>query len=166
MGKRFLRENRSYLAKRSFAVTYPDFEARWKNSGGAKRANYGLFRHALCALIGVPAPDPTTDNPTEDAYVLERAVTFLDGATGPTPKPAPDESTSTNAAVLCWKLSKDGPSLRRTRPTSRKKLTWLNWACRPKNGEKSRPARYAKVGADDAPPPPAGPWLRPRSAAQ
>jgi len=67
-------------------VTYPEFDACWKQSGGAERANYGLFLHELCALIGVPAPDPTTDNPAEDAYVLERAVTFLDSITGPTPK--------------------------------------------------------------------------------
>ncbi len=61
-------------------MTYPDFEARWKNSGGAERANYGLFLTNFCDLLGVPQPDPTTDNPTQDAYVLERAVTFDDGA--------------------------------------------------------------------------------------
>ena len=61
-------------------MTYPDFETRWKQSGGAERANYGLFLQDLCDLIGVPRPDPTTDNPAQDAYVLERAVTFQDGA--------------------------------------------------------------------------------------
>ena len=60
-------------------MTYPDFETRWKQSGGAERANYGLFLQDLCDLIGVPRPDPTTDNPAQDAYVLERAVTFQDG---------------------------------------------------------------------------------------
>ncbi|UOR03728.1 class I SAM-dependent DNA methyltransferase [Hymenobacter aerilatus] len=61
-------------------MTYPEFEARWKNSGGAERANYGLFLQDLCDLLGVPRPDATTDNPAQDAYVLERAVTFDDGA--------------------------------------------------------------------------------------
>ncbi|WP_082455741.1 class I SAM-dependent DNA methyltransferase [Hymenobacter sp. AT01-02] len=61
-------------------MTYPDFEARWKNSGGAERANYGLFLQDLCDLLEVPRPDPTTDDPTQDSYVLERAVQFNDGA--------------------------------------------------------------------------------------
>ncbi|GAB4015270.1 hypothetical protein GCM10028808_40120 [Spirosoma migulaei] len=60
-------------------MTYSEFETRWKQSGGAERANYGLFLQDLCDLIGVPRPDPTTDNPTQDAYVLERAVEFADG---------------------------------------------------------------------------------------
>ena len=61
-------------------MIFPDFAARWQKSGGAERANYGLFLQDLCDLIGVPKPDPTTDNPTQDQYVLERAVTFQDGA--------------------------------------------------------------------------------------
>ncbi|GAA3995998.1 hypothetical protein GCM10022408_03210 [Hymenobacter fastidiosus] len=60
-------------------MTYPDFEARWKPAGGAERANYGLFLQDLCDLLGVPRPDPTTDDPAQDAYVLERAVQFNDG---------------------------------------------------------------------------------------
>lgn len=63
-------------------MTYPDFEARWKPAGGAERANYGLFLQDLCDLIGVPRPDPTTNNPAQDAYVLERAVDFADGTSG------------------------------------------------------------------------------------
>ena len=59
-------------------MTYPEFEARWKPAGGAERANYSLFLQDLCDLIGVPRPDPTTDNPAQDAYVLERAVEFND----------------------------------------------------------------------------------------
>ena len=59
-------------------MTYPEFETRWKPAGGAERANYGLFLQDLCDLIGVPRPDPTTDNPAQDAYVLERAVEFND----------------------------------------------------------------------------------------
>jgi hypothetical protein len=61
-------------------VTYPDFEARWVRSGGAEHANYGLFLQDLCDLLAVPRPDPTTDDPTQDAYVFERGVSFDDGA--------------------------------------------------------------------------------------
>ena len=61
-------------------MTYPEFEARWQSSGGAERANYGLFLTDFCDLLGVPRPDATTDSPAQDAYVLERAVTFDDGA--------------------------------------------------------------------------------------
>ncbi|WP_242509993.1 type IIL restriction-modification enzyme MmeI [Hymenobacter persicinus] len=61
-------------------MTYSDFEARWQKSGGAERANYGLFLQDLCDLLGVPRPDPTTDSPAQDQYVLERAVQFQDGA--------------------------------------------------------------------------------------
>ena len=61
-------------------MIYTDFETRWKPSGGAERAYYGLFLQDLCDLIGVPRPDPTTNNPAQDAYVLERAVEFNDGA--------------------------------------------------------------------------------------
>jgi hypothetical protein len=60
-------------------VHYIDFETRWLKSGGAERANYGLFLQDLCDLLDVPRPDPTTDSPAQDAYVLERAVTFEDG---------------------------------------------------------------------------------------
>lgn len=60
-------------------MNYPDFEARWKPAGGAERANYGLFLQDLCDLLAVPRPDPTTDQPAQDAYVLERAVEFNDG---------------------------------------------------------------------------------------
>ncbi|OGX92085.1 DNA methyltransferase [Hymenobacter coccineus] len=74
MGELNLREKRVFCA-----VQYQDFESRWRKSGGAERANYGLFLQDFCDLLGVPRPDPTTDNPAQDAYVLERAVTFDDG---------------------------------------------------------------------------------------
>ena len=59
---------------------YPEFEARWQPSGGAERADYSLFLTDLCDLMGMPHPDATTDSPAQDAYMLERAVTFDDGA--------------------------------------------------------------------------------------
>jgi hypothetical protein len=60
-------------------VQYIDFENRWLKSGGAERANYAPFLQELCDLLGVPRPDGTTDNPAQDAYVFERAVTFNEG---------------------------------------------------------------------------------------
>ncbi|AMJ64052.1 hypothetical protein AXW84_00360 (plasmid) [Hymenobacter sp. PAMC 26628] len=65
---------------RAISVTYSNFETRWLRSGGAEHANYGLFLQDLCDLLDVPRPDPTTDDPTQDAYVFERGVTFDDGA--------------------------------------------------------------------------------------
>ena len=62
-------------------VTYAEFEKRgWHASGGAERANYNGFIDDLCDLLAVPRPDPTTDDPAQDAYVIERAVTFNNGA--------------------------------------------------------------------------------------
>lgn len=61
-------------------MTYPEFEGRWRPTGGAERANYALFLQDLCDLLQVPRPDPTTDNPAQDQYVLERAVEFRDGS--------------------------------------------------------------------------------------
>ena len=60
-------------------MNFSEFESRWLKAGGAERANYSLFLQDLCDLLGVPRPDPTTDSPAQDAYVLERAVAFDDG---------------------------------------------------------------------------------------
>lgn len=66
-----------------FPVNYPEFEARWEVSGGAERANYGLFLTDFCDLLGVPRPEPKTDDPAQDAYVLERDVLFDNGTGKP-----------------------------------------------------------------------------------
>lgn len=60
-------------------MTFSEFETRWKEAGGAERANYGLFLQDLCDLIGVARPNPTTANPSRDDYVLERTVDFQNG---------------------------------------------------------------------------------------
>jgi len=39
------------------ATGIEDFITRWRNSGGAERANYALFLSELCDLLGVPRPD-------------------------------------------------------------------------------------------------------------
>jgi len=74
-------------------VPIPDtdsFIARWSSSGAAERANYQLFLSELCDLIGVPRPDPTKPDDSENAYVFERNVTFHH----------PDGSTSTGRIDL------------------------------------------------------------------
>ena len=52
------------------------FIARWSAAQAAERANYALFLSELCDLLGVPRPDPATDDSAHNAYVFERAVTF------------------------------------------------------------------------------------------
>ena len=61
------------------------FIARWSRSGSAERANYQSFLIDLCALLGVPRPEPTGPDDRDNAYVFERAVTFDngDGTTSP-----------------------------------------------------------------------------------
>jgi len=59
------------------------FIADWSASGGAERANFPSFAHGLCDILGVPHPEPTKPNVSENAYVFERDVEFhnLDGST-------------------------------------------------------------------------------------
>jgi hypothetical protein len=62
------------------------FITRWTaRSGGAERANYGLFLIELCDLIGVARPDPAGAETELNEYVFERAVRFHhdDGTTSP-----------------------------------------------------------------------------------
>ena len=56
-----------------------DFIARWEASGSAERANYTMFLTELCALLGVPGPEPTRPDDRDNAYVFERAVPMDDG---------------------------------------------------------------------------------------
>jgi len=110
-------------------VTYLEFEARWKNSGGAERANYGLFLQDLCDLLEVPRPDPTTDNPAQDQYVLERAVQFNDG-----------QKKSTGRIDLykrgCFVLeTKQGTDT----PTSKRSWTAPSWASPARSAARATP---------------------------
>ena len=59
------------------------FVARWQASEAAERANYQLFLSELCGLLGVPQPEPTKADVSQNAYVFERDVTFQnpDGTT-------------------------------------------------------------------------------------
>jgi hypothetical protein len=51
-----------------------EFIEVWEKSGGAERSNYVLFLTQLCGILGVPAPQPKSPDPAQDAYVLERDV--------------------------------------------------------------------------------------------
>lgn len=59
--------------------TVAAFLARWQASGGSERANYQLFITELCALLGVPLPDPARDDTRDNAYVFERRIVFAHG---------------------------------------------------------------------------------------
>ena len=61
------------------------FVTRWSASEAAERANCQPFLAELCDLIGVPKPEPTKADNTQNAYVFERDVTFhnQDGTTSP-----------------------------------------------------------------------------------
>ena len=52
------------------------FIARWAHASAAERANYAMFLTELADVLGVPRPDPATDDTALNAYVFERAVTF------------------------------------------------------------------------------------------
>lgn len=55
------------------------FIARWAGAGGSESANYGLFVQELCRLLGVPEPDPASEDTRDNAYVFQRRVTFRHG---------------------------------------------------------------------------------------
>ena len=63
----------------------PDaFLAHWSRSGAAERANFPPFAEQLCALLGVPGPDPVVEEEDANTYVLDKTVTahYADGTTG------------------------------------------------------------------------------------
>jgi hypothetical protein len=53
--------------------------ARWRRAGGSERANRQLFVGELCALLGLPAPQPAQGDERDDAYVFERRIRFAHG---------------------------------------------------------------------------------------
>ena len=55
------------------------FIQRWCAANGSERANYQLFVTELCALLGVPLPQPARDDQRDNAYVFERRVSFAHG---------------------------------------------------------------------------------------
>jgi hypothetical protein len=61
------------------AKSLDEFIEDWKNSAAAERANYMLFLSQLCDQLGVPQPQPTQADVTQNAYVFERDVKFDQG---------------------------------------------------------------------------------------
>lgn len=53
-----------------------DFVERWKSSGGSEHANYQLFLVELVDALGLPRPNPVTDDDLNDHYRFERPVKF------------------------------------------------------------------------------------------
>jgi len=51
------------------------FIERWSQArGGAERANYQMFLTELCEALGLPRPDPASDDTRTNDYVFERGV--------------------------------------------------------------------------------------------
>jgi hypothetical protein len=55
------------------------FITRWEKATGSERANYQLFLTELCALLGLPQPEPASEDTRDNAYVFERRVLFQHG---------------------------------------------------------------------------------------
>ena len=51
-----------------------EFIARWKASGGSEQANSQLFLAELCAVLGLPIPEPAKPVNEENTYSFERKV--------------------------------------------------------------------------------------------
>ena len=58
------------------------FIARWQNADGTELANAQSFVRELCALLGVPVPDPARADTADNAYVFERRIVFRHGDGG------------------------------------------------------------------------------------
>ena len=56
-----------------------EFIDRWSKSGGAEIANSQSFLKELCALLGVPQPEPTSSDEDQNTYVFEKAVKLSNG---------------------------------------------------------------------------------------
>ncbi|GHF32392.1 hypothetical protein GCM10017781_06310 [Deinococcus metalli] len=62
------------------------FIDEWSLSGGAERANYGLFLADLCRLLDLPLPKGTRPDDRDNGYVLERTVYEIDQDGGRHPR--------------------------------------------------------------------------------
>lgn len=55
-------------------IAIPAFITRWQAASGSERANYQLFLTELTEALGLPRPEPASDDTLENAYVFERRV--------------------------------------------------------------------------------------------
>ncbi|OZC02390.1 class I SAM-dependent DNA methyltransferase [Rubricoccus marinus] len=133
-----------------------DFIAKWRASGASERSNYALFFSELADVLGVPRPDPATDTPEADGYVIDRVVTTESGATNyidlyrracfvAEAKQGSDAPEATEAE----KLGMDAP--KRRRGTARRGTRGWETAMQKAKGQARRYAR-ALPEADGWPP--------------
>jgi len=61
--------------------TVPQFVKKWSASGAAESSNAQSFTNDLCELIGVPKPEPSTPDESDNTYVFEKRVTGRNGNT-------------------------------------------------------------------------------------
>jgi len=57
-------------------VDVSQFIEKWRESGGAERANFQAFAIELCDLLEVPRPAPSQESNALNDYVFERRVAF------------------------------------------------------------------------------------------
>lgn len=60
-------------------MTIEEFIERWESATGTEKANYQLFLTELCETLGLPRPDPASEDTAENSYVFERKVNFHHG---------------------------------------------------------------------------------------
>ncbi len=60
------------------ATTAENFIPRWKQSSASERANYALFLSELCDFLDLPRPEPSQAEESANAYVIDKAVVFLE----------------------------------------------------------------------------------------
>ena len=80
------------IGARNATAATAAFITRWQAATGSERANHQLFLTELCALLGVPQPDPARDDTRDNAYVFERRVQFAHG-----------DGSASNGFIDCYK---------------------------------------------------------------
>jgi hypothetical protein len=56
-----------------------DFISRWRRSSGAELASSQSFLKELCQLLGVPEPEPTQADESQNVDVFEKAISLNNG---------------------------------------------------------------------------------------
>ncbi len=60
-------------------LTIAEFISRWEQTGAAERANYQLFLRDLCEILGVPHPEGSKQDSSQNTYVFDHPVLYNDG---------------------------------------------------------------------------------------
>ncbi|MBO6669747.1 DNA methyltransferase [Parvibaculum sp.] len=111
------------------------FIERWRDSGGAERANYQLFLTELAELLDVPKPAPAQESNRHNDYVFERSVAFKH----------PDGSQTTGFIDLykrdCFVLEAKQSAKRVSRPDANQLALLPEDAAQVKSGTATRGTR-------------------------